>query len=112
LTDSILSSLNLSERQRQAIAFARLEGRITNAGHQKLTGGSRRTALRELDALVQFGILDPKGKGHGAPLCLGKNETRHKCANSQTEHKAAKGNMNCIVPNLQTSPDFSRPNPS
>jgi ATP-dependent DNA helicase RecG len=74
LTDSILSSLNLNERQRQAIAFVRLEGRITNAGYQKLAGGSRRTALRELDALGQFGILDPKGKGRGAHYVLGKTK--------------------------------------
>jgi hypothetical protein len=83
---------------------------ITNAVYQKLTGGSRRTALRELDALVQFGILDPKGKGRGAYYVLGK--TRHKCANSQTEHKTAKGNMDCIVPTNQTQHDFNRPNPS
>ena len=47
---------------------------ITNAVYQKLTGGSRRTALRELDALVQFGILDPKGKGRGAYYALGKTK--------------------------------------
>jgi len=74
LTDSILSSLNLNDRQRQAITFARLEGHITNASYQKLVGGSRRTALRELDALVQFGILDPKGKGRGAHYILGKTK--------------------------------------
>ncbi len=74
LTDSILSSLNLNDRQRQAITFARLEGRITNASYQKLVGGSRRTALRELDALVQFGILNPKGKGRGAHYVMAKTK--------------------------------------
>ena len=69
-----LSSLNLNDRQRQAITFARLEGRITNASYQKLVGGSRRTALRELDALVQFGILDPKGKGRGAHYVIAKTK--------------------------------------
>jgi hypothetical protein len=34
LTDSILSSLNLNDRQRRAITFARLEGRITNASYR------------------------------------------------------------------------------
>jgi predicted HTH transcriptional regulator len=74
LTDSILSSLNLNDRQRQAITFARLEGHITNASYQKLVGGSRRTALRELDALVQFGILDSKGKGRGAHYVMAKTK--------------------------------------
>jgi hypothetical protein len=83
---------------------------ITNAVYQKLTGGSRRTALRELDALVQFGILERQRPW--CLLCLGENETRHKCANSQTEHKTAKGNMDCIVPTNQTQHDFNRPNPS
>jgi hypothetical protein len=66
--------LNLNDRQRQAITFARLEGRITNASYQKLVGGSRRTALRELDALVQFGILNPKGKGRGAHYVMAKTK--------------------------------------
>jgi hypothetical protein len=57
---------------------------ITNAVYQKLTGGSRRTALRELDALVQFGILDPKGTGRGAHYALGKTKRAINAPNAPT----------------------------
>ena len=74
LTDSVISSLNFNERQRKAITFARREGRITNAIYQKVVGGSRRTALRELDALAHLGVLDPRGKGRGAHYILGQQK--------------------------------------
>jgi predicted HTH transcriptional regulator len=46
-------------------------GRITNADYQNLVGGSRRTALGELEGLVQHGVLALRGKGRGSQLLPG-----------------------------------------
>ncbi|MFA5263585.1 MAG: ATP-binding protein [Opitutaceae bacterium] len=70
LTASVLGGLNLNERQLKTLAHLKSAGRITNAEFQKLAGGSRRTALRELSALVEAGILRLVGSGRGSVYVL------------------------------------------
>lgn len=70
LTDEVMASLGLSQRQRDAVLFVKTSGRITNVEFQKLTGASPRTALRELADLVTSGILLPQGSGRGACYVL------------------------------------------
>jgi len=72
LTDTAVAAMGLNERQKQALTFLKANGRITNTCYQKLVGGSRRSALRELEALVQHGVLDLRGKGRGAHYVLVK----------------------------------------
>jgi predicted HTH transcriptional regulator len=66
LTTERMSRLGLNERQMKILAHLKVAGRITNAEFQKLAGGSRRTALREMATLVQSGILRLVGSGRGS----------------------------------------------
>jgi predicted HTH transcriptional regulator len=72
LTDAVMDELGLNERHRKAVALARASQRITNAAFQQLVGGSRRTALRELEGLVQKGVLERRGSGRGAHYVVAK----------------------------------------
>ncbi|MGD0094828.1 MAG: DUF4062 domain-containing protein [Planctomycetota bacterium] len=66
LTDEVLAGFGLNGRQLKAIAHLKGTGRITNVVFQKVAGGSPRTALRELSALVDAGILRLVGSGRGS----------------------------------------------
>ena len=72
LTEKVLSELGINERQRQAVSFAKAHYRITNADYQGLVGGSRRTALRELEGLVRLGVFILHGRGRGAGYLVAK----------------------------------------
>lgn len=54
----LLRKLGLNERQLRAVAYVRETGSIGNSEYQELTGVSKRTATRGLDALVELGILE------------------------------------------------------
>jgi predicted HTH transcriptional regulator len=77
LTEEFLAALNLNGRQLKAIAHVKTVGRITNVEFQKLAGTSRRTALRELAALVNAGILLPSGSGRGSVYLLAGKRARN-----------------------------------
>lgn len=66
LTDERVKSLDLNDRQVQAIQFLKMERHISNAEYQKLTGASRATAKRDLDELVKTGLLTLEGAGRSA----------------------------------------------
>jgi ATP-dependent DNA helicase RecG len=78
LTETFLAQLVLNERQRQAVLQLRTEGRLTNAGYQRLTGSNKRTSTRDLDDLVLKGILQRVGTtGRGTYYVLaGKGDTK------------------------------------
>ena len=66
LTASMMDQLGLNDRQRTAILEVIEQGRLTNADYQELTGASRTTARRDLEELVDKGLLVSRGKGRGA----------------------------------------------
>ena len=66
LTDDRIKSLDLNDRQVQAIKFLKTERHISNAEYQKLTGTSRATAKRDLDELVKSGLIELEGAGRTA----------------------------------------------
>ncbi len=55
-----------NERQIKAVLFAIENGKITNSEYQKLNEISARTAVRDLEVLVENGILKMKGERKGA----------------------------------------------
>lgn len=61
LTDEVMTSMDLSEKQRQALAFVKTNGRITNKDYRELTGVIIRTASRDLDDLVRKGVFKKVG---------------------------------------------------
>jgi predicted HTH transcriptional regulator len=66
LTDKVLAELDLNNRQVQAVEYVKSHERITNAEYQRVTGAPQRTATRDLNELVQKGVLELEGKGRGA----------------------------------------------
>ncbi|WP_178377738.1 hypothetical protein [Methanoculleus chikugoensis] len=53
--------MDLSDRQILAVERIKVEGSITRSAYQSLTGVSEATALRDLKALVDRGILEQVG---------------------------------------------------
>jgi ATP-dependent DNA helicase RecG len=69
-TPERLRLLGLSERQAKAVQFARERGSISNAEYRDLTGVSDRTALRDLDGLVEAGVFTRASGGRQARYAL------------------------------------------
>ena len=61
LTAEVLARLDLNERQRQAIAFVKAQGQITNRNLREQSGVTIRTASRDLEDLVRRGVLTKVG---------------------------------------------------
>lgn len=57
LTEARLDELGLNERQRKAVIELKRTKTITNSDYRKITGASESTALRDLKALFELGIL-------------------------------------------------------
>lgn len=60
-TEEYLRSLDLNERQKKAIQYIRNSSQITNADYQKINNVSRRTALRDLQALINKQLIKRTG---------------------------------------------------
>jgi ATP-dependent DNA helicase RecG len=65
LTEAVLASLDLNERQLKSIKFLKSEGSLSSADFQDLTGASRQTATRDLSDMVKKAVLVRQGKGRG-----------------------------------------------
>jgi ATP-dependent DNA helicase RecG len=60
-----LSHLGLNERQERAVTILHDNGRLTNREYQQLFGVSERTALYDLQGLVDAGLALPVSSGRG-----------------------------------------------
>lgn len=60
-----LVELGLNERQVKAVLFVKENGKITNSEYQLLNKISSRTAARDLEYLVEIGVLKMKGERKG-----------------------------------------------
>ena len=70
LTERVMANLNLNERHRRALIHVKINGRITNAEYQKLIGVTRKTSARDLDELVEKGVLQRVGERRGTHYLL------------------------------------------
>jgi len=61
LTAEVIATLNLNDRQRQALVFIKTKGRITNQDLREKTGVVIRTVSRDLEDLVAKGVLRKMG---------------------------------------------------
>jgi ATP-dependent DNA helicase RecG len=98
LTEEALERLELNERQRKAVLFAKQHGRITNSDYKKISGTTDRTALRDFEELMTKGVIEKVGTTGRATYYVIKTKTRHKpdkpdtlAVNNQTRHKPDKG---------------------
>ncbi|MDO9034140.1 MAG: ATP-binding protein, partial [Methanoregula sp.] len=77
LTDPVMDSLGINERQKQAIKFVKEKSRINNSEYQELVKISKRNASRDLTELVEKEIFEKKGiHGTGVHYVLGKRATK------------------------------------
>ncbi|OGQ99319.1 MAG: hypothetical protein A2505_04800 [Deltaproteobacteria bacterium RIFOXYD12_FULL_55_16] len=65
LTDKVMSSLKLNDRQIAGLDCLRSEGQLTSGRYQELTGVSRQTATRDLDDMATKGIIMRHGERRG-----------------------------------------------
>jgi len=71
LTASVLAGLDLNDRQKKVIPHLKISRQITNAEYRQLTGATDRTAARDLEDLVNKGLLMKTAKtGRGAAYRL------------------------------------------
>jgi len=81
-TPERLRRMGLNERQIQAVLYLKMYGKVTNSAYQSLTGTARRTASRDLEALVRMGLLERIGEtGKGTHYILKgtqRGQTGHK----------------------------------
>ena len=66
LTEEVMTSLGLSDRQGQAVQHVKIRGRIGNSEYQEIVGVAKRTAHRDLAELVAKGVftkIGTRGKG-------------------------------------------------
>lgn len=74
LTESALMGLRLSDRQLMAIPYLKISRLITNAEYRQVTGVTERTAGRDLDDMVQKGVLVKTARtGRGTAYRLAPN---------------------------------------
>ncbi len=72
LSEAYLTRLNLNDRQIKVIGYLKSNHEISNIEYRKLTDASIKTAGRDLEDLVQKGLLTLKGRGRGAHYLLRK----------------------------------------
>lgn len=65
LTEDALNKLDLTGRQQEGIRYVKKTGKITNSEYQDLLGVTRKTALRDLDGLVEKGVIERIGAKRG-----------------------------------------------
>ncbi len=63
--EKYLQSLNLSDRQVKAVLFTKEKGRITNKEYQEINHTTDRTALRDLELLMELDIFKRIGEKKG-----------------------------------------------
>jgi ATP-dependent DNA helicase RecG len=74
LTDAVMDEFGLNERQKKGVAFVKCNGQITNTEYQELVGVHRKTAARDLTALVDLGAFDLVGSRRGAHYVIAKGK--------------------------------------
>jgi predicted HTH transcriptional regulator len=77
-TEERLQELGLNERQRQAVAYVREKGRITNQEYRQLTGVSNKTAYLDLNGLVDKQVLAVRGTGKTLGYVLSRGMSNEK----------------------------------
>lgn len=81
-TEENLRKMGLNERQIKAVMYVKEKGQITNKEYQELNSVSKPSATRDLQVLVELGILEQQGTtGKGTFYVLVKGSQR-----TQTAH--------------------------
>lgn len=77
LTPERIEKLGLNARQKQIIPRLKADSTISTTTFQTITGASRATSKRDLEAMVDSGLLERVGAGRGAHYRLAGNRLRN-----------------------------------
>ena len=77
LTATVMTELELNDRQTLAIEYLKQHENITSADYQHIAECSPRTATRDLNGLVRIGVIGLKGHGRGAQYQLRKKRANN-----------------------------------
>ena len=72
LTENIVNLLKLNDRQISGLKLFKMRRKLTTMEYQEAVGCSRRTAARDLDDLLEKGVIMRKGAGRGAHYVLNR----------------------------------------
>ncbi|HLP62497.1 MAG TPA: ATP-binding protein [Candidatus Deferrimicrobium sp.] len=72
LSSEVLVEFHLNDRQLQAIAFLKINKRITSHEYRQITGVIPKTATRDLDGLIEKGLIVRIGEKRGSYYVLSK----------------------------------------
>jgi ATP-dependent DNA helicase RecG len=77
LTESAMDSLEINDRQKQAIKLVKEKNRISSSEYQAITAVSRQTAYRDLDNLVHKQVFEKRGESRkGSYYVLAKTSRK------------------------------------
>lgn len=77
LTDAVMVKLGLNERQKKGVSMCKKAGKLSNKNYRSVHSISDRTALRDLNDLVDKGVLRRVGEtGHQTHYVI-RSGTRH-----------------------------------
>jgi len=69
-TEEYLAKLGLNERQIKAVMYVKEKGKVTNREYRELTGLSDEGTRKDINVLVEKGLLLPVGKGRNTHYIL------------------------------------------
>jgi ATP-dependent DNA helicase RecG len=69
-TEEYLKGLECNDRQIKAVMYTKAKGRITNKEYRELTQLSDEGVRKDLNELVEKGVLQLQGKGRGVHYVL------------------------------------------
>ena len=72
--EKYLKSIGLNERQVNAIAYIKQNGKITNFENKNLTNVTDRTILRDINELLELKLINKHGATKGAYYSLSMSE--------------------------------------
>lgn len=103
LTDRVIAGYNLNDRQIACMRALKIEQQITTMEYQSLVGCSRRTAARDLDELLDKGIIQRQGSGRSAHYVLVRNRAINLPIVPSDSVTASSPNRVINVPNVPLS---------
>ena len=77
LTDEVLSKYNLNDRQKKALVYLKIHGKISNTEYQQVANSIKKTATRDLNDLKEKGIISQVGsRGPGVHYVIAKKRDK------------------------------------
>lgn len=111
LTDAVVEKLQLNDRQKQAVQYAKINKQITNTDYQRLASVPHRTAARDLMGLVRLGLFDHQGTGRGARYVISRKRAAIVPDVPSTSPNKVAGKRAINVPNVPSPSPSSKGTP-